>query len=197
MADFVQFVQTELPKRPFTEADGPSGWLLARSNNPLAPRETIFIDPASISGGGGANGKSAYQLAVDNGFVGTVTEWLASLKGEKGDSGTGGSGLTQKNISPINQDQTAVIDILERSMYYTAKWFVHISSIDGIKTRVVEVTAIDKSTGDNFYVSGVLGDRISYEMSVSVSGDNLTFSLKNKETYQIKVSAVRIPINLV
>jgi hypothetical protein len=37
-------------------------------------------------------GKSAYQLAVDNGFVGTETEWLASLPGASGaqmtDNGT-------------------------------------------------------------------------------------------------------------
>lgn len=31
-------------------------------------------------------GKSAYEVAVENGFEGTVDEWLASLKGEKGDS---------------------------------------------------------------------------------------------------------------
>lgn len=29
-------------------------------------------------------GKSAYEVAVQNGFVGTETEWLASLKGETG-----------------------------------------------------------------------------------------------------------------
>lgn len=43
------------------------------------------------SSGGGADGKSAYEIAVDNGFVGTETEWLASLKGEKGDKGDTGS----------------------------------------------------------------------------------------------------------
>jgi hypothetical protein len=32
-------------------------------------------------------GKSAYEVAVANGFKGTEEEWLASLKGEKGDQG--------------------------------------------------------------------------------------------------------------
>lgn len=32
-------------------------------------------------------GKSAYEVALDNGFEGTEEEWLASLKGEKGDKG--------------------------------------------------------------------------------------------------------------
>ena len=32
----------------------------------------------------GNDGKSAYQIAVDNGFTGTVTQWLEQLKGEPG-----------------------------------------------------------------------------------------------------------------
>ena len=36
-----------------------------------------------------AYGKSAYVLAVENGFEGTEEEWLASLKGEKGDPASG------------------------------------------------------------------------------------------------------------
>lgn len=41
-------------------------------------------------GAKGNPGKSAYQVAVDNGFVGTVEEWLASLKGEQGEQGERG-----------------------------------------------------------------------------------------------------------
>lgn len=40
----------------------------------------------------GIKGESAYEVAVRNGFEGTETEWLASLKGEKGDPGTSSSG---------------------------------------------------------------------------------------------------------
>lgn len=46
---------------------------------------------------GGANGLSAYEIAVNNGFEGTEQEWLASLvgadgeKGEKGDPGEPGA----------------------------------------------------------------------------------------------------------
>lgn len=38
-------------------------------------------------GDDGADGKSAYEIAVDNGFVGTESEWLLSLKGEQGENG--------------------------------------------------------------------------------------------------------------
>lgn len=39
----------------------------------------------------GVDGKSAYEIALANGFVGTEEEWLASLKGEDGKDGSGGS----------------------------------------------------------------------------------------------------------
>lgn len=38
----------------------------------------------------GIDGASAYELAVENGFEGTVEEWLASLKGEQGPQGERG-----------------------------------------------------------------------------------------------------------
>ena len=34
------------------------------------------------------NGKSAYEIAVDNGFEGSQEEWLESLKGDKGENGS-------------------------------------------------------------------------------------------------------------
>ena len=37
-----------------------------------------------IQGETGADGKSAYEVAVDDGFTGTEAEWLTSLKGETG-----------------------------------------------------------------------------------------------------------------
>ena len=38
----------------------------------------------------GADGKSAYELAVDNGFKGTIEEWFLSLKGDQGPQGPRG-----------------------------------------------------------------------------------------------------------
>ncbi len=39
----------------------------------------------------GKDGESAFELAVEQGYTGTLDEWLASLKGEKGDAGEQGS----------------------------------------------------------------------------------------------------------
>lgn len=38
----------------------------------------------SLSGAGAIRGKSAYEIAVENGYTGTETEWLASLNGKDG-----------------------------------------------------------------------------------------------------------------
>lgn len=48
-------------------------------------------------------GYSAFEIAVRNGFSGTEKEWLASLKGEKGDPGTGEiGGGTSARIAYVN-----------------------------------------------------------------------------------------------
>ena len=49
------------------------------------------VPGTASSGGGGADGKSAYEIAVENGFEGDETAWLKSLKGEKGDAGAQGA----------------------------------------------------------------------------------------------------------
>lgn len=46
--------------------------------------------PAGADGGTGADGASAYEVAVENGFVGTESEWLASLQGAEGPEGPEG-----------------------------------------------------------------------------------------------------------
>lgn len=60
----------------------------------------VWTDIGSIAGTDGTdgvdgiNGKNAFELARDNGFEGTVTQWLASLKGAKGDKGDRGTAGT-------------------------------------------------------------------------------------------------------
>jgi len=55
----------------------------------------------------GADGRSAYQVAVDNGFVGTEADWLASLEGPQGDQGIQGE---QGEQGPAGTNGTNGVD---------------------------------------------------------------------------------------
>lgn len=58
----------------------------------------------------GPAGLSAYQVAVANGYAGTQPQWVASLKGEKGERGlTGPPGGTLRRIHVIPDTDTGVI----------------------------------------------------------------------------------------
>ena len=62
-------------------------------------------DGVGLDGKDGQNGLSAYQIAVNNGFVGTEQEWLASLKGRDGQNGQvilGNDGLSAYQIAVNN-----------------------------------------------------------------------------------------------
>lgn len=56
----------------------------------------------------GPAGKSAYQLATLAGFAGTEAQWLASLKGGKGDTGAAGGTL----IGTVIIGQTAAVALV-------------------------------------------------------------------------------------
>ena len=51
---------------------------------------SVFTEGAQ-DGKGGVDGKSAYELAVENGYQGTLEQWLASLVGEAGAPGKDGA----------------------------------------------------------------------------------------------------------
>jgi len=51
----------------------------------------------TLAGAGALQGKSAYQIAVQNGFAGTEQQWLASLKGSPGET----ESMTNQDIQNI------------------------------------------------------------------------------------------------
>ena len=70
----------------------------------------------------GVNGKSAYQIAVDNGFIGTEAEWLASLRGADGKDG----------VQPDwNQNDETAQDYVKNRPFYTS---------------LVEIVLVEEST---------------------------------------------------
>lgn len=74
----------------------------------LSPEVLTLIEESSV----GIDGKSAYEMAVDNGFVGTEAEWLESLKGTNGTNGVDGKDyvLTEADKQEIAELSVQAID---------------------------------------------------------------------------------------
>ena len=56
-----------------------------------ADGETSAMLHNGANGEKGTDGKSAYQIAVEQGYQGSESDWLSSLKGDKGNTGAKGN----------------------------------------------------------------------------------------------------------
>lgn len=117
-------------------------------------------------GGGGTAGKSAYEIAVDNGFTGTEEEWLASLKGEKGNDGRSITGITTdennnvivtfsdnttQNIGQLNIDVQA--DFLTSDGFGNLRYYNgHLQYYDTATSAWVDTSV----TPDNVYIMNMM-----------------------------------------
>lgn len=75
------------------------------------------IKEGNLSG----NGKSAYEIAVDNGFQGTEKEWLKSLQGETPYIGDNGNWF-------IGTVDTGVLATPDLSQYYSEENLIALST---------------------------------------------------------------------
>lgn len=67
-----------------------SGFVGDDGNSPIPPTPDLYTQLLQKISEKGKDGKSAYEIAVENGFVGTEIEWLESLKGADGKDGING-----------------------------------------------------------------------------------------------------------
>ena len=79
---------------PVTLHIRPSG-LVADGDTPIPPTPDLYTQllkklSEMQTGANGKDGRSAYEIAIENGFVGTAAEWLESLKGKDGIDGKDG-----------------------------------------------------------------------------------------------------------
>ncbi|WP_302933883.1 hypothetical protein, partial [uncultured Ruminococcus sp.] len=68
---------------------------VADGDTPIPPTPDLYTQllkklSGMQTGANGKDGRSAYEIAIENGFVGTVAEWLESLKGRDGIDGKDG-----------------------------------------------------------------------------------------------------------
>ncbi|WP_455255096.1 hypothetical protein [Ruminococcus sp.] len=90
---------------PVTLHIRPSGFV-EDGTTPIPPTPDLYTQllkklSEMQTGANGKDGRSAYEIATENGFVGTAAEWLESLKGRDGidgkDGKDGADGLPGKN----------------------------------------------------------------------------------------------------
>lgn len=134
----------------------------------------------------GGDGKSAYQIAVDNGFVGNEAQWLASLKGDKGDKGDASE--TKAGLD------CAAIDALPERQW--KKGTVVLAKQDGECVRLASLDSIFQEIGVGISTDKTNGfTNESYNVIVTVTntgeGKNALTNLNingssNTQDYEIK-----------
>ncbi|POZ56444.1 hypothetical protein LYSIN_01227 [Lysinibacillus sphaericus] len=104
----------------------------------------------------GPQGKSAYDLAVENGFIGTMEEWIESLKGMQGPPGPEGPPGPPADLTEINQQvSTLETEVTEHvTGIATTEKLGHIKP-DGTTITVNPVTGVASAEGG-------IGDVIEY-----------------------------------
>lgn len=95
--------------------------------------------PAGKDGQPGKDGKSAYQIAVDNGFVGSEAEWLQSLHGKDGAATSDGdASLSIEAITDlIKQHIHALVDTNNGQLTISTDDVSNGSIADAVATKVV------------------------------------------------------------
>lgn len=79
-----------------------------------------YIDELKNAGGQkGDDGDSAYQVAVNNGFEGTESEWLESLKGKDGVATDGDDGVS---VTGATSDDTNITFELSDGSTFDVPW---------------------------------------------------------------------------
>jgi hypothetical protein len=125
----------------------------------------------------GVEGKSAYDIAVEDGFEGDVDSWLDSLVGPRGPRGYGGSGSTgaQGPQGPAGADAPT-----QDSYYISMTGSVDINTLANGLTTVMSVNGI--ATGD--YMFAISGEHTKKDgtaisdglCKVSVTGGSVNFN---------------------
>lgn len=100
-------------------------------------------------------GHSAYKVAVDNGFSGTEEEWIASLKGEKGDTGD-------------SAYEEAVINGFQGS---EAEWLESLNGLDG----TVAYSDLDESQKADLRIPPKVYTRDEYSQLTEIDPNTLYF----------------------
>jgi len=111
------------------------------------------------NGTNGTNGISSYQIAVANGFIGTVDQWLASLKGSagtEGEEGDNGWSPVLKIESSATSSYLKIIDWVGGNGVKPS--LLGYISEGGVGDNVLNATNVKGGVGDRGF-TGIQGER--------------------------------------
>lgn len=105
----------------------------------------LMFNGASLSGTEGRDGKSAYEIALDDGFAGSKAEWLESLKGEKGESGDKGADGKNGADGAAGEDGASAYEIALRNGFSgtETEWLQSLKGEKGDKGDVGSISCAD------------------------------------------------------
>lgn len=165
--------------------EGPQGPQGNQGNPGLQGIQGIPGSPGAPGAPGtpGAAGDSAYQTALDNGFVGTEVEWLASLVGEQGTT-------TPAYDITILHDTLVAAGIYNLTIYQPIAWtytrLTHVTaqgSVGNLRLRkngtiVATVATVDTSRDTAVInVPVVVGDILALELTTTTGVRSVSVSL--------------------
>lgn len=137
------------------------------------------------NGKDGTNGLSAYQVAQANGYVGTQAQWVASLKGAKGDMGNTGFNGWSPVITVVPRGNDSVLRLVDwvggTGSKPTSTGYL---SESGIVSNIANAT---NTRG----LQGVKGDRGEKGVTGDKGADGLSVqavSIKNNGSIELTMS---------
>lgn len=154
-------------------------------------------------GSSGIDGKSAYQIAIDNGFKGTINDWLASLKGTDGKDGTNGKDAAAPSFSfaPVKTlpaGDSASAQVTQSGNNYTISFALPAGEAG--KTVTPDLTALKsaisaaQTAADSASINALSANSNAGEAQSAVAKVKSTADNNAKQIVDIASSVSKLPV---
>ena len=187
----IDVVTLALAKKYTKESLAGAGALKGEKGDPFTYKDFTPEQLLALKGETGIEGKSAYQIAVEKGFIGTETEWIASLKGKNGLQGI--QGPKGDNYQITESDYAAIAGMIsvpsKTSELTNDSNFVNDIKLNG-ESVANQNGSIDLRLGN---LDTTLGETITCNQTIGGISAGTTFS-ENTTIADIIRALLKIPV---
>ncbi|MFD5848300.1 hypothetical protein [Streptomyces chartreusis] len=142
------------------------------------------------AGTDGEDGASAYQVAVANGFVGSEAQWLASLVGPPGESGSGGGAVDSVNgLTGAVVLDAAAVDADPEGAAAAAQAAAISAAATDATARVTAHSSASDPHGDRAYADGKLAKTANLSDLPDPATARISLGLGNAATRNVGTTA--------